>query len=135
MILIDTGPIVAMIDDNDPHYSRVAEVMLTTHEVYCTTDACLTESVYLLGRSVGWLGVELLRKAVQAGVIELLSSDRNRSIRAFEYMDRFRDQPCDYADASLLVAAEESGLRQVFTIDRHFYAYRLFTGEALVVLR
>ena len=46
-------------------------------------------------------------------------------------MTRFHDIPCDYADATLLVAAEEIGLRRIFTVDRHFYAYRLTSGESL----
>jgi predicted nucleic acid-binding protein len=31
----------------------------------------------------------------------------------------------DFADASLVVAAEELGIRQILTFDRHFYAYRI----------
>ena len=54
--------------------------------------------------------------------------------RAFAYMVRYNDQPCDYADSALLVAAEETGYRRIFTFDRHFYAYRLPNGEALAVL-
>lgn len=50
------------------------------------------------------------------------------------FMERFRDQPCDYADATLLVAAEETAIRLIFTIDPHFHAYRLAGGEALSIM-
>jgi uncharacterized protein len=49
-------------------------------------------------------------------------------------MERFRDQPCDYADATLLVAAEDTGRKRVFTIDTHFHAYRLSNRDALVII-
>lgn len=38
------------------------------------------------------------------------------------------------ADASVVVATETLGLRQVFTLDRHFYAYRLADGMAFEVV-
>lgn len=49
-------------------------------------------------------------------------------------MERFRDIPCDYADATLLVAAEQTGTRRIFTFDKHFYAYRLSNGDHLEVI-
>lgn len=49
-------------------------------------------------------------------------------------MDQYRDTPMDLADASLVAAAETLGLKRVFTLDRHFYAYRLLDGTALEVL-
>jgi len=49
-------------------------------------------------------------------------------------MEQYRDAPMDLADASLVVAAETLGLRRVFTLDRHFYAYRLADGIALGIV-
>lgn len=46
-------------------------------------------------------------------------------------MDKYRDQPMDLADASLVAAVEHLGLRRVFTIDRDFHVYRLADGSAL----
>ena len=40
----------------------------------------------------------------------------------------------DLADASLVVAAETLNLGRIFTLDRHFYAYRLADGSALEVV-
>ena len=49
-------------------------------------------------------------------------------------MRNYKDAPMDLADASLVAAAETLGLRRVFTLDRHFYAYRLADGSALEVV-
>ena len=40
-------------------------------------------------------------------------------------MRQYRDSPMDLADASLVAAAEKLNLRRIFTLDDHFYAYRI----------
>ena len=40
----------------------------------------------------------------------------------------------DLADASLVATAERLGIRRVFTLDRHSYAYRLDDGSAMTVI-
>ena len=50
--------------------------------------------------------------------------------RCFELMARYGDAPMDFADASVVVVAERSGLDRVFTLDRrHFSAYRMKCGR------
>jgi len=71
---------------------------------------------------------------INIGDVHLLIANPPEVTRAFAYMERFRDIPCDYADATLLVAAEDMGMRQIFTFDRHFYAYRLMNGDHLDVI-
>jgi uncharacterized protein len=40
-------------------------------------------------------------------------------------MQQYHDAPMDLADASLVTAAERFQLRCIFTLDCHFYAYRI----------
>jgi predicted nucleic acid-binding protein len=40
-------------------------------------------------------------------------------------MQQYHDAPMDLADASLVAAAERFQLRRIFSLDRHFYAYRI----------
>ena len=49
-------------------------------------------------------------------------------------MQKFRDAPMDFADASLVAAAETLSLGRVFTLDSHFYAYRTVDKKALEVV-
>ena len=51
--------------------------------------------------------------------------------RMSELMEQYRDTPVDLGDASLVATAESLSLRQVFTVDRQFYVYRLGDGGAL----
>jgi predicted nucleic acid-binding protein len=48
-------------------------------------------------------------------------------------MERYRDTPMDLADASLVITAESLRFRQIFTLDKDFYTYRLADGSALEV--
>ena len=55
--------------------------------------------------------------------------DRDGLTRSFELMELYADRPMDFADASLIVAAERLGTRRIFTIDRrHFESYRVQRG-------
>jgi predicted nucleic acid-binding protein len=50
--------------------------------------------------------------------------------RAFELMVQYADTRMDLAEASLVVAAEQSDMRKIFTIDRaDFAAYRIKRGH------
>jgi hypothetical protein len=49
-------------------------------------------------------------------------------------MVKYADSPMDFADASLIVTAETLNIHSIFTIDRHFHAYRLSNGAALQIV-
>ena len=40
-------------------------------------------------------------------------------------MEQYRDTPMDFADASLVIAAEILNLTQIFTLDSDFYVYQI----------
>jgi len=133
-MLVDTGPIVALIDKRDGLHQKATRVADALADQLLTTEACITEALYFIYDAGGWSAQRVLRDMVSNGDIRVLPSAGPLNARAFAYMERFRDIPCDYADATLLVAAEETGVRQIFTFDKHFYAYRLTNGNHLDVI-
>lgn len=40
-------------------------------------------------------------------------------------MEQYADAPMDFADVSLVVAAEKFALTKIWTFDSHFHAYRI----------
>jgi uncharacterized protein len=134
VILCDTGPLVAIINANDPEHLRCRTMASRLKGPLATTEACLTEALYMLGRATGWRGQEALWRLVGAATLQILTPPADGPMRAQSYMNRFRDLPCDYADATLLVVSEDSKIRQVFTLDGHFHAYRLIDGSSLDVI-
>jgi predicted nucleic acid-binding protein len=125
-----------LIDDSDHHNQRVIEsVRAITSWPLVTTEACLTEALYLLRRNAGTPGQEALWRFIDDGSLNILTPTPLAPQRAHAFMIEYADLPCDYADATLLVAAEDLGRRTLFSLDRHFYAYRLSNGDALELLR
>jgi hypothetical protein len=54
--------------------------------------------------------------------------------RAFALMEQYQDAPMDFADASLVTLTEQSGARQILTLDSDFYLYRIHGKEMFEVV-
>ena len=55
MILIDAGPLIALLDRSDIHHQRCVDVLASlANQELITTWACLTEAMHLLGRHGGY---------------------------------------------------------------------------------
>lgn len=128
MILVDTGPLVALFDPQEKEHSRCREVLRGLIEPLATTLATLTEAFHIL--SPESIGSDRLREFVLQDGLEVLPLERETLERAFELMERYRDHPMDLADASLIAMAEAIPTRKVFTLDRNdFSTYRLRRGH------
>jgi len=128
MILVDTGPLVALFDPRDEQHKRCRRTLKELREPILTTTTVLTEAFHMLGPAS--IGSDRLREFVEAGGLSVWFLDRAWLGRAFELMDLYADHPMDLADASLVAAAEALGTRRVFTIDRKdFETYRVRRGH------
>ena len=128
MILVDTGPLVALFDPKDGQHARCAKALRGIREPIYTTTPVLTEAFQMLEPQS--LGADRLRDFVEKRGLSVWFFDRSGITRAFELMERYADHPMDLADASLVVAAESLGTRKVFTIDRKdFETYRVRRGH------
>lgn len=128
MILVDTGPLVALFDPKDGQHQRSVKALQIVREPIRTTVPVLTEAFHMLGP--GSVGSDRLREFVLKGGLSVWWFDPPTLARAFELMDVYSDHPMDLADASLVVAAESLGTRKVFTVDRKdFDAYRVRRGH------
>jgi uncharacterized protein len=123
MILVDTGPLVALIHEDDNEHSICKETFLTFSEPLGTVWPVLTEAMYLL--SFSWVAQNALWEMTQAGAVEILSLGSDDVARMRELMRKYRDLPMDLADAALVRVAERERLRRIFTLDRRdFQIYR-----------
>jgi predicted nucleic acid-binding protein len=128
MILVDTGPLVALFDPKDGYHDRCVKTLRGIREPVLTTTPVLTEAFHMLGPAS--LGSDRLREFVEKGGLSVWFFDRSTLTRAFELMELYADHPMDLADASLVVAAETLGTRKVFTADRKdFETYRVRRGH------
>ena len=89
-----------------------------------STEAILTEATHLLGRVPG--GRRACVDFFVAGGALLVPTTAGALRRARELIEQYANLPMDYADATLVVLAEEVATDWVFTTDhRDFGVYRL----------
>ena len=133
MILVDTGPLVALFDPKEDEHQRCREVLRDLVEPLGSTLPVLTEAFHIL--SPESVGSDRLREFIVEGGLEVLDLERDGLQRAFELMEQYRDHAMDLADASLLAAAEAIPTRKIFTLDRkEFSIYRLRRGHRHVAM-
>jgi predicted nucleic acid-binding protein len=123
MILVDTGPLVALIHEDDNEHRICKDTFLTFSDPLGTVWPVLTEAMYLL--SFSWDAQNALWEMIQAGAIEILPLGTDDVARMRELMRKYHDLPMDLADAALVRVAERERLRRIFTLDRRdFQIYR-----------
>ena len=122
MIIIDTGPMVALFDKDDKYHKRCKKVLAQIREPLITTWPVITEVMYLLNFS--FLTQELCLEFIESGGIDIHAENSNRISLIHQIMKKYKDLPIDFADASLLILAEEKGIKTIFTLDnRDFRAF------------
>jgi len=123
MILVDTGPLVALIHEDDDRHQACKETFLRLTEPLGTVWPVLTEAMYLL--SFSWEAQMALWEMIETGAVEILVLGKDDVGRMRELMRKYRDLPMDLADAALVRVAERERLRRIFTLDRRdFQIYR-----------
>ena len=125
MILVDAGPLVALIDRGEPDHERCVEALSRLAAPMVTTWPALTEAIYLLGGAGGWKAQGALWKLLERGDLQLVHLDEPIQNRTRSLMAKYQDMPMDLADASLVAVAEVLGLARVFTLDSDFQVFRL----------
>jgi hypothetical protein len=123
---------VAIIDRDDANHDRCIEAMgQLPPSPLLTTWPCLTEAMYLLWRAGGFSAQDELWGLLADGLVILHTPSDKEWERTGILMKQYADTPMDLADASLVVAAEVLGIRQIFTLDSDFYAYRITAKTTL----
>lgn len=135
MILLDTGPLVALIDRRDAKHSLcVATARRLPRTPLVTTWPCLTEAAHLLARAAGQRGIAAIWKMRARGELQLYNLQASAADRVAVLMDQYQNVPMDLADATLVAADDELAMRKVFTLDSDFRIYRLADGSPLDVI-
>lgn len=124
MILVDAGPLAALVDADDQHHTACAVALKGLREPLATVWPALTEAMYLLATQPR--AQDAIWEMLARGAVRLLPLDAADVPRMRELMRKYGDRPMDLADAALLRVAEREGIRTFFTVDRKdFSVYRL----------
>lgn len=123
MILVDAGPLVALLHIDDKHHAVCRKALTSFREPLATVWPPVVEAMHLLSFSGN--AQDALLEMVDSGTLALLPLDAADAPRLRDLMNKYRDLPMDLADAALVCAAEKERIGRVFTLDRgDFEVYR-----------
>lgn len=130
--LIDTGPLVAAFRasrDGDPYTPWATKLVRTLPYPLFTCDAVLTETAHFLGSPLKLLS------AIDRGLLVSRFDTQAASTRLGELVQKYADQPMDFADACLVYMSEQTRDCRIITIDREdFCVYRRHGREPVPLL-
>jgi predicted nucleic acid-binding protein len=124
VILVDAGPLIALVDASDEHHARCVSALKDVAEPMGTVWPAVTEALYVLLDLPR--GQEAVLEMLRRGAVQLLPLGGEDVARLQQLMAKYRGLPMGLADAALVRIAERDGLDRVFTLDRRdFEVYRI----------
>lgn len=132
-MLLDTGPLVALLDRSEKNHDACMDAFRGFRGRLLTTEPVLAEAVYLLGPAFPLQKPAL--EFILRGGAEIVPLTQERLGRVIQLMEKYGDIPMDFADATLVALAEDTGIRHVFTLDRRgFTSYRIGSRKSFTIV-
>ena len=132
-ILVDTGPIVAILAPNDPYHGSCSEELRKHNQPWITCWPVITEAAWLVRKEQS--GLRRLYGLVESGVIEIVELDAKAPGWIANFVERYASIKAQVADAALMYLAERRHLQRIVTLDRRdFSVYRTEAGDGLALL-
>lgn len=126
MVIADAGYWIALFNPRDRWYEKAVAASETYEtEGFITTHAVIAEACHLLRQRIHASVMIGLLTAIKLNEIEIYSPPPESLGRTIQLMKKYQDLPMDYADASMVLLAEELGHGRILSTDlRDFGAYR-----------
>ncbi|MFB3817663.1 MAG: type II toxin-antitoxin system VapC family toxin [Candidatus Methylomirabilales bacterium] len=123
-VLLDTGAWVALLDRREREHGPCVAALQGMTGRLISSEAVLTETLWLLGGLPQ--GARKCAEFVRRGSVTLVPISPASLARAVDLMEQYQNVPMDFADATLIVLAEDLNLDSIFTLDRRgFGVYRM----------
>jgi len=122
-ILIDAGPLIALFDASEKHHKGIRNFLKDNPYRFVSTLPVFTEVSYMLDFNIN-AQRDFFEWIMYKGVI-ISDINQNDIPRIVDLMDKYADLPMDFADATLVITAEKTGIREIISLDGDFDIYRL----------
>jgi hypothetical protein len=130
---MDTGPWVALIDRSERRHEECVQWLQQFKGTLFSSEAVLTEVLYLLSFSSPAQSAAF--DFVLNEAITLVASDLESLRKAKRLMEKYKDVPMDYADATLVCLAEDLSIPHIATFGlKGFETYRLSPKRPFIIL-
>ena len=128
-VLVDTGPIVAILSQSDQYHRVCIEALRDMPGPLFTCWPVITEAAWLLRRDSN--AIQQLLNSIDGGLLEMLTLTTADAKPISMIMKKYHDIQIQLADAALIHLAMRDGVDTVFTLDRRdFSVYRLPRGKS-----
>ena len=132
-ILLDTGPLVALLAENDSAHDQCAEQLHSIALPFLSTWPVLTEAAWLLRSHPEALQHMFLW--IHSRKLTLLTLGDESIPWLATFYRRYRNREPQLADASLVYVAERDNLDTIFTLDQEdFSVYRFGRNRRFKIL-
>ncbi len=121
-LILDTGPIVALLDAADPEHERCVAMVDDVHEDLVVPAAVLVEVDYWLRKLYGPLPWQTFVEDIASGAYRLHHLDEEGLVRAAEIEHTYESLDLGLVDAAVMVTCERLGETKVATLDRRGFA-------------
>jgi len=120
--LVDTGPLVALIDRRDRYHTWVRSILAEVPSPLQTCEAVLSEACFLLRHLPG--GPQALFELVTQGLVAIPFSLRDEAGAIQSLLAKYSNVPMSLADACLVRMSEINPRGVLLTVDSDFTIYR-----------
>jgi uncharacterized protein len=121
-VLVDTGPLVALLNAGDRHHTSVARDLAFLKPPLITCEAVLAEATHLVRHLPG--GRAALLEMVDEGFLSVGLQIAAQSTELLALVKRYASMPMSLADACMVRLAELHPRSPVWTFDSDFSIYR-----------
>ncbi len=130
--VVDTGPLVALLNRRDRHHPWAREVFDTVEPPAFTCEAVVSEACFLLGRIRG--GQDTVLALLSKDVLKIDFRIRPEADPIRGLMRKFATVPMSLADACLVRMTELEPQSVVVTLDSDFRVYRRNRRQRIPVI-
>ena len=132
-VLLDTGPLVAFLSENDVNHDRARRAFAECAPPLRTCEGVVAEACFLT-RRVQSFGPAKVIALAKTGLFSIaMSADEHwESIETL--MQKYEDRPISFADACLIRCAEIHDEPRIVTFDSDFRVYRWARNRKFSIL-
>ena len=133
IVILDTGPWVALIDRSESRHTECVQWLKNFSGRLYSTEAVLTEVLYILNFSITAQCAAL--DFVLESVVEIVPSNTESLKKTKNLMKKYADLPMDFADATIVCLATQTGMQNIVTFDKKDFAiYKLPKKKSFTIM-
>lgn len=121
-IVIDTGPMVALLNRRDRYHTWAREVLDTVTAPIFTCEAVISEACFLLGRFAG--GQDKVMEMLAQDIVQIGFQLQSETDAVRLLLSKYSSVPMSLADACLVRMTELDSASAIVTLDADFKVYR-----------